>query len=96
MAERKISADDLAAILFDSDSSESNFDDSVENMDWDPLLLSDERNYEDNEKDAAEDVEAIPTMDDSVIAAPDTNNSIEDEKLPSDDGDDSTIINNGN
>ena len=50
MAKRKITADDLAAILSDSDSSESNFDDSVEDMDWDPLPLSDEKNYEDDEK----------------------------------------------
>ena len=110
MAKRKITADDLAAILSDSDSSESNFDDSVEDMDWDPLLLSDKRNYEDDEKgaaedesdyvyeerDAAEDAEAIPAMDDSVVAAPATNNSIEDEELPSDDGGDSTMISNGN
>ena len=79
-------------------------------MDWDPLLLSDERNYEDDEKgavedesnyvyekrDAAEDAKAIPAMDDSVVAAPATNNSIEDEELPSDDGGDSTMINRGN
>ena len=79
-------------------------------MDWDPLLVSDERNYEDDEKgaaedesdyvyeerDAAEDAEAIPAMDDSVVAAPATNNSIEDEELPSDDGSDSTMISNGN
>ena len=79
-------------------------------MDWDPLLLSDERNCEDDEKgaaedesnyvyeerDAAEDAKAIPAMDDSVVAAPATNNSIEDEELPSDDGGDSTMINRGN
>ena len=79
-------------------------------MDWDPLLLSDERNYEDDEKgaaedesnyvyeerDAAEDAKAIPAMDDSVVAAPATNNSIEDEVLPSDDGGNSTMINRGN
>ena len=33
MTKRKITADDLAAILSDSDSSESNFDDSVESID---------------------------------------------------------------
>ena len=35
-------------------------------------------------------------MDDGVVAAPATNNSIEDEELPSDDGGDSTMISNGN
>ena len=107
MAKRKLTADDIAAILFDYDSSESNFDDSVEDMDWDPLLLSDKRNYEDDEKgaaedesdyeyeerDGAEDAQAIPAMDDSVVAALATNNAIEDEELSSDD---STMINNDN
>ena len=110
ITKRKITADDLAAILFDPDSSDTNFDDSVEDMNWDPLLLSNKRNYEndekdaaedksdyeDKERDAAEDVEAISAMDDSVVAAAATNNSIEDEELASDGGDDSTIINNGN
>ena len=53
MTKRKITADDLAAILSDSDSSESNFDDDVEDLDSDPLLLSNERNYEDDENDTA-------------------------------------------
>ena len=92
---RKITADDLAAILSDSDSSESNFDDSVEDADWDPFLLSDERNYEDDENDAAEEAKAILAMDDSVVAAPVTNDSIEDEEMPSDDRNVSIIINNG-
>ena len=106
MTKRKITADDLAAILFDSDSSESNFDNSVEDVDWDPLLLSDERNYKDDDNDAAEDesdnedeerdaAEAILAMDDSVVAAPVTNDSIEDEEMPSDDHDVSIIISNG-
>ena len=34
-------------------------------------------------------------MDDSVVAAPVTNDSIEDEEMPSDDRDVSIIINNG-
>ena len=55
MAKRKITADDLAATLSDSDSSESNFDDFIEDVDWDSLLLSDERNYGEDEKVAAED-----------------------------------------
>ena len=108
MTKRKIIANDLAAILFDSDSSESNFDDSVDDMDRDLLLLSNERNYEDDENDAAEDesdyedeendaaeeAEPILAMDDSVVAAPITNDSIEDEEMPSDDRDVSIIISN--
>ena len=76
-------------------------------MDWDPLLLSDKKNYKGDEKgaaedksdyeyeerDAAEDAEAIPAMDGSEVAAPATNNAVEDEELPSND---STMINNGN
>ena len=109
MTKRKITADDLAAILSDSDSSESNFDESVEDVDWDPLLLSDEKNYEDDENDAAEDesdyedeerdaaeeAEAILAMGDGVVAAPVTNDSIEDEETQFDDRDVSIIINNG-
>ena len=109
MTKRKITADDLAAILSDSDSSEMNFVNSVEDVDWDPLLLSDERNYEDDrndaaedesdsedeERDAAEEAETILAMDDSVVAAPVTNDSIEDEEMPSENCDVSIIINNG-
>ena len=43
MTKRKIAGEHLAAIMHDSDSSKSNFDDSVEDMDWDSLLLSDKR-----------------------------------------------------
>ena len=106
MAKRKITADNLAAILCYSDSSESNFDDSVEDKDWDPLLLSDEKNYEadekdaaqdesdyeDEERDAAEDEKAIPATDDCVVVAFATNNNMENEELPSHDGDDNNIV----
>ena len=82
--------------MHDSGSSESDFYDFVEDMDWDPLFSSDKSDYEDDGRDAAEDAEIIHAMDDSVVAPPATNDRIEDEELPSDDGDDSAIINNGN
>ena len=94
MTKRKSTTDDIDMTMQESDfdSSESHFNDSCDDANWDPVPLSSD--CSDFESDEPETEAAAMDMDDSVTAASDTNGSSSDQSASEDDDDsnDSTIL----